>query len=93
MQKIFQPFKGWAIRGICWRHIVVSDLSACRAKLSIKRPPDAGSMLAQRLRRWANIKPTSGQRVLSAPVLICWNDKACRLDAQSSPTRDSCWAG
>ena len=31
-----------------------------------RRPPDVGLMLAQRLRRWASIRPTSGGGVLFA---------------------------
>ena len=34
----------------------------------MRRQPDVGLMLARRLRRQTNIKPTSGQHL----VFICW---------------------
>ena len=36
-----------------------------------KRWPNVGLMLVQRLRRWANINPTLGERLVSASLHIC----------------------
>ena len=44
-----------------------------RIPFDSQRRPDVGLMLAHRLRRWTNIKPTLGQRLVFAGFFIMVN--------------------
>ena len=55
--------------------------------------PDAGPILAHRLRRWPSIKPALVQRLVFAGIcesgsVYCWQ----RVQADTDPMHVKCWA-
>ena len=61
----------------CIRRILMHVLTACHPAIT-RRSPDAGLRLIHYLRHWPNLKPASGQLLVFAERIMCYEYMYCQ---------------